>query len=193
MPRQIPPLNYGMVEEGLHRFAIPNQLNFPFLEQLGLRTIINLSPEDVPGVVATWMDDANVQCFQLGKTTPAQAPWKPASEDVILAGLHVLLEPANYPIGIMCTLGRHHTGTLVGCLRKLQGWNLTAILEEYRRHAGSKRRLLNEQFIELFDVDLVQLPGAQSRPKIFFRDGPRGETVESVPGAPPHPANMTSG
>ena len=28
----------------------------------------------------------------------------------------------------------------------------------YRRFAGSKRRLQNEQFIELFDVDLVHVP-----------------------------------
>ena len=28
----------------------------------------------------------------------------------------------------------------------------------YRRHAGSKFRLLNEQFIELFDADLVSIP-----------------------------------
>jgi len=49
-------------------------------------------------------------------------------------------------------------GVIVGCLRKLQRWNLTAIFEEYRRYAGSKVRLLNEQFIELFDTDQVHIP-----------------------------------
>ena len=53
-------------------------------------------------------------------------------------------------------------GTLVGCLRKLQRWNLTAILEEYGRSAGSKVREANEQFIELFDTDLVSM--SASRP-----------------------------
>jgi tyrosine-protein phosphatase OCA1 len=47
---------------------------------------------------------------------------------------------------------------VVGCLRKLQRWNLSSILEEYRRYAGAKVRLLNEQFIELFDTDLVRVP-----------------------------------
>lgn len=46
----------------------------------------------------------------------------------------------------------------MGCLRKLQHWNLSSIFEEYRRYAGSKVRLLNEQFIELFDTDLVSIP-----------------------------------
>jgi hypothetical protein len=45
----------------------------------------------------------------------------------------------------MCTLGRHRTGTLIGCLRKLQRWALSSILEEYRRHAGAKFNLLSEQ------------------------------------------------
>jgi tyrosine-protein phosphatase OCA1 len=39
-------------------------------------------------------------------------------------------------------------GTIVGCLRKLQRWSLTAIFEEYRRYAGSKVRVLNEQVIK---------------------------------------------
>ena len=45
----------------------------------------------------------------------------------------------------MCNLGRHRTGTVIGCLRKLQNWNLSAILEEYRRYAGPKVRVMNEQ------------------------------------------------
>lgn len=69
-------------------------------------------------------------------------------------------------------MGRHRTGTVVGCWRKLQRWALSSILEEYRRYAGMKVRVLNEQvsltgyavqlsnrdqFIELFDTDLVSI------------------------------------
>jgi len=80
------------------------------------------------------------------------------SEDVVLQALRLILDQQNYPCMIMCNLGRHRTGTVVGCLRKLQRWNLSSIFEEYRRYAGSKVRLLNEQFIELFDTDLVGVP-----------------------------------
>lgn len=88
---------------------------------------------------------------------------------------------------LLIVVSRHViAGTVIGCLRKLQRWNLTAIFEEYRRYAGSKVRLLNEQasalcfsviavqhvpmyvvsshncfgmqFIELFDTDLVKVP-----------------------------------
>lgn len=57
----------------------------------------------------------------------------------------IVLQPSSYPLMIMCNLGRHRTGTVVGCLRKLQRWNLASIFEEYRRHAGAKVRVMNEQ------------------------------------------------
>jgi protein tyrosine/serine phosphatase len=50
----------------------------------------------------------------------------------------------------MCNLGRHKTGIVIGCFRKLQNWNLTSILSEYRRFALNKVKFDNEQFIELF-------------------------------------------
>jgi tyrosine-protein phosphatase OCA1 len=43
-------------------------------------------------------------------------------------------------------------------LRKLQLWNLTSILEEYRRFLGDRSQPLSEQFIEFFDTDLVGIP-----------------------------------
>lgn len=81
-----------------------------------------------------------------------------ANPQVVVEGLRLVLDPSSYPLLVMCNLGRHRTGTLIGCLRKLQHWSLTCVLEEYRRHASSKSRHLNEQFIELFDIDLVQVP-----------------------------------
>jgi tyrosine-protein phosphatase OCA1 len=38
--------NFGMVENDLYRSGQPNELNFPFLEQLRLKTVIWLAPEE---------------------------------------------------------------------------------------------------------------------------------------------------
>ena len=73
---------------------------------------------------------------------------------------------------------------MIGCLRKLQGWNLTSTLEEYRRHVGPKIRVLNEQFIELFDTDLVMVPPGAPR---WLNDGlgkQSGALAEEVAVAP---------
>ena len=158
----VPPANFGLVEMDLYRSGLPNELNFPFLEKLQLRTVIYLAPDELPPAVLTWMDEQKVELIHLGEDVGKRSPWKPVSEETVLAAVRVLLDPSKYPLLVMCSLGRHRTGTIVGCLRKLQCWNLTSILEEYRRHAGPKFRLLNEQFIELFDTDLVALP--QRRP-----------------------------
>ncbi|XP_024030988.1 tyrosine-protein phosphatase DSP3 isoform X2 [Morus notabilis] len=46
----------------------------------------------------------------------------------------------------------HRTGCLVGCLRKLQSWCLSSVLEEYQRFAGVKSRITDMRFIETFEV-----------------------------------------
>jgi tyrosine-protein phosphatase OCA1 len=46
MSLYIPPGNFGMIEEELYRSGQPNELNFPFLESLHLKTIIYLAPDE---------------------------------------------------------------------------------------------------------------------------------------------------
>lgn len=55
-----------------------------------------------------------------------------------------------------CNKGKHRVGCLVGCLRKLQQWTLTAIFDEYQRFAGQTVRIADQQFIELFQVGMIQ-------------------------------------
>lgn len=91
------------------------------------------------------------------------------SEAVVVSILHILLDPHYYPLLITCSKGRYRSGIVCGCLRKLQGWNLVSILEEYRRFADNKSRADNEEFIELFDEELVnlELPGGR-KPTILY-------------------------
>ena len=42
----VPPPNFGMVEDSLSRSGQPNQLYIPDLEQLGLKSVIWLAPEE---------------------------------------------------------------------------------------------------------------------------------------------------
>ncbi len=41
----IPPLNFAMVQKGVYRSGFPNNRNFGFLKQLGIRTIVCLAGE----------------------------------------------------------------------------------------------------------------------------------------------------
>ncbi|KAI9298361.1 putative tyrosine phosphatase family protein [Neoconidiobolus thromboides FSU 785] len=159
----IPPMNFGYIEEDLYRCGQPNELNFPFLESLKLKHILFMAAEEPSQVFLNFVDDQEIEFHHLGLNSSTNA-WDPITEEVVVEALNLILNKSHYPLLIMCNLGRHRTGTVVGCLRKLQRWNLAAIFEEYRRYAGQKVRLLNEQFIELFDTDLVPIPKNDSKP-----------------------------
>jgi tyrosine-protein phosphatase SIW14 len=87
-----------------------------------------------------------------------QPPISPAPPHpkVIRDALQVLLDARRHPLLLHCNKGKHRTGCLVGCLRKVQRWSLTSIFDEYRRYAGVKTRDLDQQFIELFQVGRVR-------------------------------------
>jgi tyrosine-protein phosphatase OCA1 len=154
----IPPLNFGMVEDDLYRSGEPNVLTFPFLETLHLRTVVYLHPSKPHADFLSFVDEQQIKLIHLGAEESHRNPWNMLSEGVVIEALKYILQPEYYPLLLCCRAGRHRTGTVAGCLRKLQRWNLTSIFEEYRRYADSKVSLLNEQFIELFDTDLVSVP-----------------------------------
>jgi tyrosine-protein phosphatase OCA1 len=97
-----------------------------------------------------------------------QSPDGGLNESIIKESLQILLNSQNYPVLINCKLGKYLTGVVVGCLRKYQRWAFASIFEEYRRFAGSKMHQQHEQFIELFDTDLVS-PKEESIPVFLER------------------------
>ncbi|CAG8809755.1 28933_t:CDS:2 [Gigaspora margarita] len=153
-----PPEQFGNVEKGLYRSDMLCPPHFPFIKSLNLKTILLLSPEAPTRSVSNFLEENNIKlvpCMKVWKSTPG---WQPVSEELIKDGLEMVLDIENYPILVMCTSGVHETGTFIGCLRRLQNWNFTSIMVEYRSFASNKARYVNEQFIELFDMDLITLP-----------------------------------
>jgi hypothetical protein len=58
---------------------------------------------------------------------------------------------------------------------------LAQVFEEYRRFASGKRRLQNEQFIELFDVDLVRVSPQKAPAFLQFSGGSRSNATVEFP------------
>lgn len=94
--------------------------------------------------------------------TPAQVWTRPCqppiSHELIKEALQVVLDRHRQPLLLISASGTHEVGTLVGCLRRLQQWNLASVLDEYRSYASPSPRISCEQFIELWDMDLLELP-----------------------------------
>ncbi|BAM82990.1 hypothetical protein, conserved [Cyanidioschyzon merolae strain 10D] len=150
----IPPLNFSMAAPGIYRSGYPNSMNHAFMKKLQLKTILYLCPEDYSEANTAWCRAHNVQIVQCG-ILPNKEPFQFIPEDVVADALRVLLDCRNHPILMHCNSGKHRSGVVIGTLRKMQGWSLTSIFDEYRRFAGSKVRILDQQFIELFRIESV--------------------------------------
>lgn len=56
-----------------------------------------------------FIDDQEIQLHHLGVVSSVNA-WDPITEEAVLQALDLILNPTNYPMMIMCNLGRHRTG-----------------------------------------------------------------------------------
>ena len=130
---------------------VPTGETPPFLQQLGLRSILYLCPEEYPDSHLGFLEEQGVQLLHFG-VTGNKEPFDEMSDDVVRAALRAVIDPANHPLLIHCNQGKHRTGCLVGCFRKAQRWSLVAIFEEYRRYADRKARIVDQQFIERIDL-----------------------------------------
>ncbi|KAL3604925.1 hypothetical protein D5086_005784 [Populus alba] len=151
----IPPLNFAMVDNGIFRSGFPDSANFSFLQTLGLRSIICLCPEPYTEATTEFLRDGGMRLYQFGIESYKE-PFVNIPQDTIREALQVVLDVKNHPILIHCKRGKHRTGCLVGCLRKLQKWCLSSIFDEYQRFAVAKARVSDQRFMELFDVSTLK-------------------------------------
>ncbi|SCW02448.1 LAFE_0F06656g1_1 [Lachancea fermentati] len=159
--RIVPPLNFCPVERYLYRSGQPSPVNFPFLLNLNLRTIIWLANEEPQDTLLEFCDAHGIQ-LQFATINPDGGeddnPWDGLTEHSIISALQTIVNIENYPLLVCCGMGRHRTGTVIGCLRRIMGWNLASVSEEYRRFTGSRGgRILVELLIEAFDTHLVKI------------------------------------
>ncbi|XP_059437462.1 probable tyrosine-protein phosphatase DSP4 [Corylus avellana] len=154
----VPPLNFAMVDNGVFRSGFPDSANFGFLKSLELRSIICLCLEPYPEANNEFLKANGIKLFQFG-IDGCKEPFVNIPEETIREALKVLLDVRNHPLLIHCKRGKHRTGCLVGCLRRLQRWCLSSVFDEYQRFAAAKARVTDQRFIELFDISgLKHLP-----------------------------------
>ncbi|XP_010928418.1 inositol diphosphatase DSP4 [Elaeis guineensis] len=151
----VPPLNFAMVDHGVFRSGFPDTANFSFLETLELRSILCLCPEPYPEANTEFLRSHGIMLFQFG-IDGRKEPFVNIPEDTIREALKVVLDIRNHPLLIHCKRGKHRTGCVVGCLRKLQRWCLSSIFDEYQRFAAAKTRVSDQRFMELFDISSLK-------------------------------------
>lgn len=61
-----------------------------------------------------FVDDQDIHLYHLGVVSSMNA-WDPITEEVVLEASELILTPKNYPMIVMCNLGRHRTGESKSC------------------------------------------------------------------------------
>lgn len=132
---------------------------FQFIKTLKLKTVVVLTSNYVDDSVSKFFEENNIQVVYVeNSVTDALHGVLPFAEEMVTESLNVIADKANYPVLVSCKSGKNLTGVVIACLRKLQRWSLISIYEEYRRYAGGSRlQQQHEQFVELFDTDLIHL------------------------------------
>ncbi|CAN1262199.1 Tyrosine-protein phosphatase DSP3 [Linum perenne] len=150
----VPPTNFSMIDVGIFRSGLPDPSTSPFLQTLNLRSLIYLCPEPYPQENIEFLANNDITLFQFGINGQTREPYMP--EDTIIQALKILMDVKNHPILIHCKRGKHRTGCLVGCFRKLQNWCLSSVKDEYQHFAGMKSRDSDLFFLESFNVESLR-------------------------------------
>jgi tyrosine-protein phosphatase SIW14 len=146
------PENFAMVESGVYRSAFPRTKNISFLKRLKLKTVVSLVPEDYPLAMSEFYENSGVRLLSCG-LEGNKWPFKGIDIAALRQVLTDILNPDSRPLLIHCNKGKHRTGSVVGCLRKIRGWALSTIFTEYLLYAAPKTRLEDQQLIEFFEYE----------------------------------------
>ncbi|CAD2220213.1 Tyrosine phosphatase family, putative [Angomonas deanei] len=145
----VPTFNFAMVCPGVYRGGYPTKKNYPFLRALQLKSILYLCPEEYAESNLKFCEQNSIHIFRF-PTEGNKEPFVDIPESLMHRMLSVLVDTRNFPILIHCNKGKHRTGTVVGCLRILQGYSLLSMIAEYKQFAQEKARPVDMLFMELY-------------------------------------------
>ncbi|KAF9871216.1 tyrosine phosphatase [Colletotrichum karsti] len=150
------PINFGVVVPGVYRSSYPKPDDFGFIRNLGLKSIVTLvQKDDVDEPYTNFMSNNGIRhhVFNMKGTKKEAIPIR-----TMKAILRLVLNRENHPLLIHCNHGKHRTGCVVGVVRKVTGWELNNIVDEYRAYAEPKVRDNDVKYITDFDLsDLSNL------------------------------------
>lgn len=123
-PNYVPPLNFSLVEDGIYRSGFPMPINYPFMKQLKLKTIIYVGDlchekakkkgrdekpkKDKNGTAEiyekykAWIESTDINFHPL-LVHSSQEPFtlietQAQTQESLRAALHLILDKRNFPI-----------------------------------------------------------------------------------------------
>lgn len=149
--------NFGRVSAVLYRGAQPDAIGLQSLDQLGIKSVINLRMAD--DVWAGEESEARAHGI-LYTNVPMHGMGRPAEQQVRL--ILELIDTLPGPVFIHCQHGCDRTGTVVACYRILHDkWSNAAALQEARRYGMSPLERGMRRCVLAFGTGKVQHKGVK--------------------------------
>jgi tyrosine-protein phosphatase SIW14 len=160
-PRALPGVgNFAKVDDGLFRGEQPTAEGFATLEDLGVKTIINLRNKSSDRELLTGR-----------KVDLVEIPVRPhdLDEAQVLAFMKVATDPRRRPAFVHCHHGADRTGAMVAVYRMVvQDWPRQDALAELPRFGFHRVWVNLKQYVRRFDPSAIKAsyPSAKAPPVI---------------------------
>lgn len=150
--------NFGRVNENYYRGAQPKQGDYAALAALGVKTIINLTSDDVDGREQAMAKNAGLAYVQIPMTTH-----QPPTASQIAEFLKIVSDRVQQPVYVHCVGGRHRTGVMTAVYRMVQdGWTADRAFQEMKQYKFGADFLHPEfrQFVYSYGAELARANAA---------------------------------
>ena len=121
--------NFGRVDSTYYRGAQPRGRDYSDLNALGVKTMIDLTSDDVDPAEKGMAEQAGMRYVQIPMTTH-----EPPTAAQLAEFLRVVNDPASQPVYVHCVGGRHRTGVMTAAYRIThEGWTADQAFQEMKR------------------------------------------------------------
>jgi protein tyrosine/serine phosphatase len=145
------PTNFHMIGPGIYRSSYPQAAHFDKLKHYRFRTIITFVPEEIPPANLSFMTTHGITHHHVS-VLANKHPHTSTPAATVIRILRLVMDKRNHPLLIHCNKGKHRTGCMTACFRKVTGWTDEACIAEYEKYAAPKDRVLDKEFIRGFDA-----------------------------------------
>lgn len=157
-PSLTPPLRFKRIQQTLSIGSYPRSINYRFLKNLNLKTMIAISTTD------DRTEDPELQHFlthhgidflhvPLAATKKQDKKTKtktiPLTHNQVIHIVEKIIDSQTQPVYLYCNSGGACSSLIVACLRKLSFWSSISIFNEfltYTKSLNHSERLFIEQF-----------------------------------------------
>jgi protein tyrosine/serine phosphatase len=122
--------NFGRVNDNYYRGAQPDARDYADLAALGVKTLVDLTGDDVDPNERGLAERAGMQYIHMPMTTH-----EPPTAARLAEFLSIVNDPAKQPVYVHCVGGRHRTGVMTAAYRITEdGWTADQAFKEMKQY-----------------------------------------------------------